>query len=184
MWFLIAAGCASELFTITLEQSTETEIAGFEMPDPGGGVLPEAEELDLSELMHGVSGDVLRDRGVEPGDISDLFVDRIHLRVLSPADADLAFLDSLELYVSAPDLPDALVAFGDEFPDGVADVDLEVEGVDLEPYLMAEGMEITPVGAGLPPGVTTRVRATLGVSIGVTARGILGQLDQLDEIAN
>lgn len=87
-------------------------------------------------------------------------IDSLRLSLLtSSAEPTWDFLDSLEVYIEAEDLEKRLVAsIGEEtdsgtpIPDGATTLDLEPMGVNLAPYLKANGgFTLSSEATGCPP---------------------------------
>ena len=96
LWTLM--GCAS-LLSFTVEESAEASVEGaglLETQVLDGLGFEGFTELDLSESQQ------LADQGIEPGDIVEISLSVLSLRVLSPDDGDLSFLSSMELWIEAP----------------------------------------------------------------------------------
>jgi len=117
------------------------------------------------------SASELENQGVEPGDIQDVALTVFSLEVVDPAGGDLAFLESVELYVEGPDLPRQLVASADEFPEGQTRVDFAVEDVDLTDYVVSQSLTLETNVTGRRPEEDTTVKASYTLSVGVTSQG-------------
>ncbi len=158
--------CQARLTTIELERSAETVITqGTLLEQLLGDIGFEAfTQLDIT------TAEEIENQGAEPGDIRDVMLASFTLIATSPA-TDLAFLDSLSVYVEAPDLPRLLVASQDDFPAGQAEVALELEEVDLTEYAVSASMTLTTEVTGMRPSVDTAVRADAVLAVGVTLQG-------------
>lgn len=113
----------------------------------------------------------LENQGVAPGDISEVYMELLELEVAGPSGADLSFIDSVELYVEAPNLPRLLVASQDDFPAGETLVAFDLEDVDLTDYVVSERMTFDTDMAGNRPDVDTDVTALFELKVGVTGQG-------------
>ena len=122
-----------------------------------------------------VDAQELQNQGVEPGDIREVRLTDLVLTATAPPGADLAFLDRVEVFVSAPDLPEQRVAIAEAFPEGLAQVDFELEDVDLTDYVVSESMALTTRASGRRPSEDTDLRADVAVDVGVTGRGACNQ---------
>jgi hypothetical protein len=114
----------------------------------------------------------LANQGVAPGDITGARLVELELVAVSPAGADLSFLDSLAVFVEAPGLPAVEVAAGAEFPEGVAAVSLDLAAVDLGPYVVSQEMTLRTEISGRRPSEETTVAARVVVAVDVTAQGV------------
>ena len=123
----------------------------------------------------------LANQGVEPGDIESVTLVEFSLEALDPSDADLEFLEELELHVEAEGLDRVRVAFQDSFPAGQAKVDFVLDEVDLAPYAVSESMTLTTDVTGRRPEDDTTVRAFVLFEVVGTVQGARSQLEQSRE---
>jgi hypothetical protein len=163
-------GCEGGLFTIHVEEEAETTV-------PAGSLL---EQL-LGDLgfegfldMDVTASEELRNQGVEPGDVQDVRLESFDLSTVGQG--DLAFIESLDVYVSAPDLDEVLVASVAGIPDGATYVALTVEDVDLTAYVVSRSMTFTTDITGHRPEEETTVKAEISLAVGVTGQGACHQL--------
>jgi hypothetical protein len=168
---VVVAACSGKLLTITVEDSSETVIErGTPLEvlvrDMGFGDFT---DLDISSRA------AITNQGVEPGDISDVYFERLTLSVTDPAGADLAFIDSLEFYVSADGLPTILVASRYNFPAGQGSVEMVLEDVDIVDYVVADSMDITTEVTGSRPNADTTVLGEFALKVGATVQGACNQ---------
>ena len=166
---LLACG-GNSLFHIELEESSEAFVEGT-------GLLGSAVELvgglgfDGFTQMNIVNAEELQNQGVSPGDIESAELVELRLAVKNPSDGDMSFLDSMDIYVSAPDLDRVLVASQNSFPEGSQEVYFELEGVNLVDYVVSEALTITTDVVGTAPVDDTTLEASFVLDIGVTAQG-------------
>lgn len=167
------AGCDGRLITIPLTGSAETTVQK--------GTLVEAliGEFGFSDLtkLDITSSSELQNQGVEPGDLTSVVMTKFALTVTDPDGADLAFLESLELWAEAPDVAKVLVATTPPIDDGATTVDMQLEDVDLVDHAVSQSMTLTLEASGNRPDVDTSIRADWALSVGVTAQGIGNALD-------
>jgi len=169
---LVWSACGGDLFTVGVEDEATTTIPAATplevlLGDVGFGDFA---SMDLT------SSQEIRNQGVEPGDIEEVFLVAFELEALSPDGADLSFIDRMELYVEAPGLPRRRVASQDDFPAGEAVVAFELEGVDLTDYVVSEAMTLSTEVEGRRPDDDTEVEARYGIDVGVTAQGACNQV--------
>jgi hypothetical protein len=169
---LVTLGCGDSLFHIRVRDSAVTEVERGSVVEALVSDLGFGTFLDM-DLME---SDELANQGVEEGDIEEAFLEAFVLVVQSPIDGDLSFLDSLDVYVSAPDLPEALLAHQDNFPEGLDTVELVVEPVDLTPYIVSRSLSVTTDVVGHRPAQDTVVTAFFDVDVGVTGQGLCHNL--------
>ncbi|MFO0593763.1 MAG: hypothetical protein U0228_00595 [Myxococcaceae bacterium] len=94
------------------------------------------------------------------------------VQIISPDTQDFSFLDSIEFDASADGLPTQRVAskanigaLGLKAPKPILVLDLD--DVDVSPWVRAPTMTITTKGAGRQPGQTTRLEAKIDFIVGV-----------------
>jgi hypothetical protein len=163
---LVALACG-KLFSITISDEVTTTVQKGTLledltGDLGFGDLVAMDILDAQELQN---------QGVEPGDVQEVEMVQFDLEATAPEGADLSFLQELELYVEAPDLPRELVASSDDFPEGQALVQLDLTGVDLTPYVVSRSMTLVTEIRGSRPSEDTEVTAIWALRVGVTGQG-------------
>jgi len=168
---LAMTGCSGGLATITIEVEDTVTVEG-------GGLLSELVGtlgFDGFTQMNLIDAQELQNQGVSPGDIQEVFLSELTLSALSPDGADLSFIESLDVYVEAPDLPQVLVATQDSFPDGQDVVTFDLLGVDLTEYVVSESMTLTTDVTGNQPEDDTQVKAYVAIDVRVTAQGVINQ---------
>lgn len=169
---MILTGCSGGLATITVDVEDTVTVEG-------GGLLSElVGQLGFDGLtaMNLVDSQELQNQGVSPGDIQEVFLSELTFTALSPDGADLSFIESLDVLVSAPDLPQERVASQDRFPAGQPVVGMDLDSIDLTAYVVSESMTLTTDVTGNQPVDDTEVKAYVAVDIRVTARGIINQV--------
>ncbi|MFT6146015.1 MAG: hypothetical protein ACJAV2_003905 [Myxococcota bacterium] len=157
----------SNLFRIRISDESITTV------DSGTLVEQFAGDIGFGEFvsMDLTSSAELANQGVEPGDISEVFMENLELEAVSPTGGDLSFIDSVDVYVEAPDLPRVLIASQDDFPEGQALVTFTLEDVDLTDYVVSESMTFDTDVSGNRPDQSTDIAARFTVAIGVTGKG-------------
>lgn len=158
---LLLIGCGLLRFEVDHQAATEI---------PGGGLVGQLLDTlsftGLNEFDTTIE-DEIADQGVEPGDVRSV---RLTLFRLS-SDSDLSFIDSMEVFVAAPDVDELRVASGDDFPEGVTEVDLDLDDVDLADALAAGALSFRVEVDGAAPAEDTRIDVLLSAEIEATARG-------------
>jgi hypothetical protein len=91
---------------------------------------------------------------------------KITLTATDPAGQDLSFLNSVAFSISASGLPTVQVAHLSPFP-AASSVDLQLDDVELAPYLKADSFSITTAVTGTPQQHPITLQADL--DLGVTA---------------
>jgi hypothetical protein len=170
-------GCSGGLATITVDFEDTTTVEG-------GGLLTELVGtlgFDGFTQMNIVDAQELANQGVEPGDIQEVFLSALELTALSPDGSDLSFIESLDVYVESPNLPEVLVASQNNFPAGQAFVTFDLEDVDLTEYVVSESLTLFTDVTGNQPAEDTKVQAYVALDIRVTARGVINQARSDDD---
>ena len=121
----------------------------------------------------------LAEQGVSEGDISELRILSLVVSIVEPSDADLNFLDTVEVWISADGLDDVRVASKEALPEATTELDVDLDDVDLAPYVLGQGLVVSTLATGEPPTERTTVLTTIEVEVGVTARGAWSQLSGL-----
>lgn len=113
---------------------------------------------------------------VAPGDIA--FATATHLSVAAlQVTGDLSFLDAVEVYAEAPGEGEVLVATTVGPLAGRGPIDLELEDVDLGPYLSTGEASFPARAWGDAPAQDTTLYVEWSLTIGVTAQGIASAAD-------
>ena len=100
--------------------------------------------------------------------ISSCRLTKLQLTVTSPSASpgnDLSFLTSIKFYISAPNLPEQLIASSSALPAGQSVVNLTLENVDIANYAKADSFSITTKATGHAPAQDTSVKADLTLNI-------------------
>ena len=164
-------GCSGKLATIEVDFRGTTTVEGGGLLSELVGALgfDEFAQMDLTDAQE------LKNQGVSPGDIQEVFLTAFEMTALSPDGADLSFLDEITVYVEAPDLEEQAVAWQDSFPEGEGKVIFNVEPVDLTAYVVSESMTLTTDVSGTLPEEDTEVEAYVVLDVGVTLQGAVSQ---------
>jgi hypothetical protein len=149
---LLFAGCDG-IATVEVERSSMAVL--YEDEAPG--------DIDFGEFAN--------KEGVTSDDIASAHVTSVVVEVVDPVGGDLEFADRVEVYIDAPGEPRRLLAFQDRFPAGQSRIVLEIEGVDLEPYVIADSISFTARIDGEAPNEDTLIEARARLDVGVTAEG-------------
>lgn len=160
------SACGADV--INIKESAETKVDGasiFErfVGDMGFGDFI---NMDLSQNSE------LKNQGISKDQIDSVKLSDFTLTITAPESGqDFSFLESLIFSVEAADLPRAKVAEGGPFADGATSVTLNVQDLELAPYVSAAKMDITSEVTGRRPNNTTTIRADLGFRVNVSVLG-------------
>jgi len=169
--FVAWTACGAKLLTIPIEDSAETTIEKSTLLEEAIGDLGFGDLLGVDI----VDSEELANQGVAPGDIREVYLTDFVLNAVDPSDADLSWLERVDILVEAPGLPEKVIATASDFPPGLASVDFELEDVDLTDYVVSESMTLTTDARGRRPPDDTTVRADFRIEVGVTGRGACNQ---------
>lgn len=159
------AACAPSSFT--------TELKG-ESTVPAGppGVTTDLNAFPSISSFAGLDFDQNQDfknQGVKKSDVTSAKVKSLTLRVLSPNDQDFTFLDSVEFFAKAGDR-EARIARRQDIsrlslrpPNPV--LSLDVDGVELQPFVSAPTMSIIVRGRGRMPEREVRLQAVVALEV-------------------
>ncbi len=139
---------------------------------PGGAALPAGA---MASFPVSIGRDALAEQGLDPGDVDSARLVALRLEVTAGTSLE-AWLDEVAIWVEAPGLPRVLVAQKRgirALPAGTAAVDLDVQGADLKPYVLADTTTVVAEGAGVQPPVDTTVKATMTLRVDVNVTGLL-----------
>lgn len=155
------------LLSVDIARSTTLQIAA-------GTVLDELlGDLGLGDLaaIDYAAAQELENQGIEPGDLRHVYLSEFSFEVTAPPGADASFLQSVEVYVSAPDLPTVLIAEAQDFPAGERRIDFDLPDVDLVDYVVSRSMTLSTEVAGSRPPEDTDVRVDLVLDVEATVQG-------------
>ena len=170
---ILWAACSAKVYTLDVSDHADAVVEQGTILEALLGDLGFADfvSMDLT------ASEELRNQGVEPGDIRDVFLTAFSLSVVDPQGGDLSFINTMDIYVEAPGLPRVLIANAPEFPEGQGRVDFEMENVDLTEYAVSQSMTFsTDVDAHRPDADTT-IRASFSAEIGFTGQGACNQAE-------
>ena len=164
---LTLVACGATLFTIQITREATTFVEG--------GTVIEAllGDFGLSDFiaMDITSAQEIVNQGVEPGDINEVRLTLFELEVSSPDEGDLSFIERLDLFVEAPNLPRVRIAWQDTFPSGVNRVSFNYDDVDLTDYVVSEALTLTTETSGTRPDGDHTLIARFTLDVAVTLQG-------------
>jgi len=75
--------------------------------------------------------------------IEEIRLEELEMKITDPVSGDFSFLQDIEIYMSADDLPEIKIAWLYDIPDSVGnEIELETTGQDLQEYLKAESFNL------------------------------------------
>lgn len=157
---MLTSGCAPDVtFSVPIEGETVVEGAGLvgelldAFPDFGG-----FNSFDIS------TAEEFENNNAQKENVKTARLTSFTLEATAPADATLDFLDSIAFFVSAADLDEVQIASA-EIEDGDTLVELDLDDVDLAPYVRADSMTFTTEISGRQPADDTTVAAAAAVEV-------------------
>lgn len=97
--------------------------------------------------------------------VKEAKVKSLTLTITGPATQNFDFLEEISFYVEAPGQTKKRIAFK-QIPKGVTTFSLDLDGVDLTPYVKADSIKITTEAKGKRPDNDTTIKAVLILTIG------------------
>ena len=159
--FLVAgiAGCpglGQVAFDVNSQGQSTVPGAG-----PAGGVLnvfPSFGNFNFSQNQ------TFQNNNTDKSHVDSAHLSKLTLKVVSPASANLGFLNTVEFDISAPNLPTVRIAEA-SIPANVASVDLSLDAVDIGPYVKADSFSLTTKATGHQPSSDTTLEADLTIHV-------------------
>lgn len=166
-----ALGCSGGLDTFDI-----TEVATAKVP--AGSVV---EQLiadigfgDAFLKMNVRDSEAFQNQGIEEDQIDSVRLASFEFRIVDPPSGqDFTFLDSLAFHASSEGLESKRIAHGGPFTTGANAVSMTVDGVELQPYVVAKSMDITTEATGKRPKQETTIEATMVLRVDFNVSGIL-----------
>jgi hypothetical protein len=160
--------------------ATCSGLDNFEISEKSQSMIPGKSALQtvLGNIGFGQFADLditqnatLKNQGVTKNQIDSVRMTRLVLTIKAPPGEDFTFLNTLEFFVASDGLEKKRIAHGGSFPVGSSTVELEVDDVDLKPYVVAPSMDITTEANGQPPDQDTTVEAEIVLDVDVDVGG-------------
>ena len=180
------SGCDSTTFTLTVPVYATVQFPGMNdlgLLDETSGYFDEASEyldspssVDMGDVMSLglMDNEDLQTWGVEPEHLASARVAWLQLEAL---EGNLDFLESTDVRVDSEEFLSESIASRSNFPKGIISAELDLEDVDLLPYII-EGHEatLTANAFGKLPEEPTVVNLFGGLAVEVTLNGVLSQM--------
>ncbi len=107
-----------------------------------------------------------KNQGISKDQVSSAKLKSIQLKIVSPADQDFSFLDTLEFSVKAGDR-EVPVARKASIPPGLKTLEMDLLDVELQPFLTAPTMTLSVRGKGRMPSREVRLEANVKLDVQV-----------------
>ncbi len=156
------AGCAALPLPVNINIREQADVEGGTALEGmlGGFQFSRFAALDVTQSQE------FQNTGASRQHIQRASVSVLALTVLSPANQDFNFIEEIAFFAEAPGQPRQRIA-RKVVPRGVRHFDLDLDGIDLTPYVKAESMRITTEVKGRRPASDTRLQVHMGLSMGV-----------------
>ncbi|QSQ19997.1 hypothetical protein JY651_32580 [Pyxidicoccus parkwayensis] len=159
------AACAPSSFTTVLKGEST-------VPAGPPGVVTELNAFPSISSFAGLDFDQNQDfknQDVSKADVTSAKVTALTLRVLSPSDQDFAFLDSVEFFARAGDRETRIAQAQNvsrlNLKPPNPTLTLDVDDVELQPFVSAPTMSIIVRGRGRMPDREVRLQAVVSIEV-------------------
>lgn len=165
------------IFILTiLSCSRIKQLATINVPIPYNYDLTIPDYIDTMDIPLGTGLDIslpaipietnsqqyLKDYNTAPEKITGVTLSKLSLSILQPPSGNFNFISAVSVYLSAPDLPEVLVASQYAIPDGVDSLTLDCTSQDLRNYFLADTMYVRLNGhfdEPPPPNTTIHIHS-------------------------
>jgi hypothetical protein len=164
---LSACSCGLDVFDVTVKGSTTVETGSLLEQLVSLPAFSGFNSFDLAQTSE------FQNQGVKREQIDSVKMKSFTLSVKSPAGATLDFIDQVSFFAETSGVAKKRVAHK-VIADGQSTVSLDLDAVELEPYVTAASMQITTEVSGKRPPVETTVEAVLVFTVDVDVAGAVG----------
>jgi hypothetical protein len=130
---------------------------------PGGGLFSQIvpnQFADFTSLDLSQSQD-FKNAGVAKDHVDSAKLTSVTLSIVSPAGGTFEWLDDVAFFVETDGQPKKQIAHKTGIPNDATKVSLDVDGVELAPYIRADKMSITTSATAHAPREDTKIDAAL-----------------------
>jgi hypothetical protein len=147
---------------------------GFDVDSPGqstvqgspaGGLLPAFPGFPAFGGMSFSQNEKFQNNNTNKDHVSSCRVSKLTLKIVTPTTQALSFIQKIEFFIEAPNLPKVRIAEALSIPSGVSMVELTLDDHELAPYAKAESFSITTTGTASVPPKDTTIEADLTLHI-------------------
>lgn len=162
---LLAAGCEPGTFYADLQG--ETTVKGSPLPDILNAFSPIG---SFTNVDFNANQD-FQNAGITKDQVRSVTVSAFSLKITSPTTQDFSFLDSISFYAKVGET-EALIAGKShiaslDLPAPNPELILDLEPVELQPFVTASAMSIVVRGNGSVPRSDTTIQANVKLKVGV-----------------
>lgn len=135
-FLLFSQSCdeVDELLTFTIKNQTELEIENqipvdtpFNVPTPD---------------INSQSSQTFESNNTAASMVKEITLEKLELSIVSPDDFTFSFLKSIEIYISAGDEEQVMIASKDNIPEDATVVDMDTQSENLRPYLIQDTYDL------------------------------------------
>lgn len=141
---------------------------------PGAAGSPPLAGTALASLDLQIDRRALAENGIDPNDVDSAKLVGLRLTVTQGTSLE-AWLESVSFFAEATGIPKTLIATKSgigSLPAGTTTVELDVPGVDLKPFVLADAVHVTAEVTGTQPPVDTTLEATATIRVDVNVSGL------------
>ena len=165
---LLFSACQGKLATIVVSDEIPLQIPPF---------IPELHPGDIGALDVKVE---FENPGLQEGDIADARLRELALVITDPERGDLTWIKSLEIYIETEEEAPVLIASRYSFAPGSSVAVLDLEDVDLAPYIVGETIRIVPDITAVSPGYSLDIDVLFTIGVGITSQGCSNRKEILE----
>ncbi len=141
---------------------------------PGAAGSPPLSGTALASLPLVIDRRALAENGIDPNDVDSAKLVGLRLTVTQGTSLE-AWLESVSFFAEATGIPRTLIATKSgigSLPAGTTTVELDVPGVDLKPFVLADAVQVTAEVTGTQPPVDTTLEVTATIRVDVNVSGL------------
>lgn len=150
---ILFAGCGAT-FDVSIDSSTTIKSGGL-VQNVVNANFGDFSSIDLSQSQ------AFKNAGVDKKHVDSVKLSSLDLVIESPEGATLEFIDDIEFFLEADGAPKKRLAFAKNIPNDSTSVALEIDDLELVPYVTAPAMNITTKTKAHAPQKDTTIKATL-----------------------
>lgn len=150
---LILTGCGAT-FDVDVESTTTIKSGGL-FQNFLSNTFGDFTSIDLSQSQG------FKNAGVEKDQVDSVRLSEAVLTIETPADATFEFLDAISFFVEAEGAPKKRLAFKENIPNDAKTVVLDLDDLELAPYVTAPSMKVTTEATAHAPQRDTTIKAKL-----------------------
>jgi hypothetical protein len=163
---LLSAACGLNVFDVTVKGSTTVEQGSLLEQIASLPAFSGFNSFDMAQTAE------FRNQGVSKEQINSVKLKSFTLTVKSPAGAKLDFIDTISFFAETSGVERRRIAHK-TIADGLGSVELELDGVELKPYVSAPSMTITTDVSGRRPPDDTTVEAVVVLTVETNLAGAI-----------